>query len=97
MTGAQQYWKAGWTGKGVDVAVIDSGVVPVPGLDGTDKLYHGPDVSFEAQQPELAHLDTYGHGTHMAGIIAVAAPTPPAAATPATAPTSSAWPPTPGS
>jgi serine protease AprX len=70
MTGAQQYWKAGFTGTGVGVAVIDSGVVPVPGLDGTDKLYHGPDVSFEAQQPELAHLDTYGHGTHMAGIIA---------------------------
>jgi serine protease AprX len=60
----------GFTGKGVDVAVIDSGVAPVPGLDGTDKLYHGPDVSFEAQVPELAHLDTYGHGSHMAGIIA---------------------------
>ena len=70
MTGAQQYWKAGFTGKGVDVAVIDSGVAPVPDLDGPDKLYHGPDVSFEAQEPELAHLDTYGHGTHMAGIIA---------------------------
>jgi serine protease AprX len=70
LTGAQAYWKAGFTGKGVDVAVIDSGIAPVPGLDGTDKLFHGPDVSFEAQVPELAHLDTYGHGTHMAGIIA---------------------------
>jgi subtilisin family serine protease len=70
MTGAQAYWRAGFTGQGVDVAVIDSGVAPVPGLDGADKLYHGPDVSFEAQVPELAHLDTYGHGTHMAGIIA---------------------------
>jgi serine protease AprX len=70
MTGAQAYWKAGFTGKGVDVAVIDSGVAPVPGLDGTDKLVHGPDLSFEANVPELAHLDTYGHGTHMAGIIA---------------------------
>jgi serine protease AprX len=70
MTGAQAYWEAGFTGKGVDVALIDSGVAPVPGLDGTDKLVHGPDVSFESQVPELAHLDTFGHGTHMAGIIA---------------------------
>lgn len=70
MTGAQAYWKAGFTGKGVDVAVIDSGVAPVAGLDGADKLLHGPDVSFEGLVPELAHLDTYGHGTHMAGIIA---------------------------
>jgi subtilisin family serine protease len=26
MTGAQAYWKAGYTGKGIDVAVVDSGV-----------------------------------------------------------------------
>jgi hypothetical protein len=51
------------------VAVIDSGVAPVPDLDDPDKLYHGPDVSFEAYEPELAQLDTYGHGTHMVGII----------------------------
>jgi serine protease AprX len=42
MTGAQAYWKAGFTGKGIDVAVVDSGVAPVPGLDGADKLVHGP-------------------------------------------------------
>src|SRR5579872_1208277 len=28
-TGAQALWQAGYTGKGVDVALIDSGVVPV--------------------------------------------------------------------
>ena len=57
-------------GSGVDVALIDTGVAPVDGLDGRDKVLHGPDLSFEASVPEAAFLDTYGHGTHMAGIIA---------------------------
>jgi serine protease AprX len=69
-TGAQAYWKAGFTGKGIDVAVIDTGTAPVPGLAGTGKLINGPDLSFESQAPNLRYLDTYGHGTHMAGIIA---------------------------
>jgi serine protease AprX len=69
-TGAQAYWKAGFTGKGVDVAVIDTGTAPVPGLAGTGKLINGPDLSFESQAKGLRYLDTYGHGTHMAGIIA---------------------------
>src|SRR4051812_22403383 len=53
------------TGKGVGVALIDSGVSPVPGLDD-DGLVHGPDLSFESQAPNLRNLDTFGHGTHMA-------------------------------
>ncbi len=69
-TGAQAYWKAGYTGKGVDVAVIDTGTAPVPGLATAGKLVNGPDLSFESQAPNLRYLDTYGHGTHMAGIIA---------------------------
>ncbi|HJW62291.1 MAG TPA: S8 family serine peptidase, partial [Actinomycetes bacterium] len=67
---AQAYWKAGYTGKGVDVAVIDTGTAPVPGLATTGKLVNGPDLSFESQAKNLRYLDTYGHGTHMAGIIA---------------------------
>jgi serine protease AprX len=58
------------TGQGVGVALIDSGVSRVPGLDGPGKVVNGPDLSFEAAAPNLAHLDTFGHGTHMAGIIA---------------------------
>jgi serine protease AprX len=78
MTGASAMWDAGYTGAGVDVAVIDSGVVPVDGLRTAGKVVNGPDLSFESQvcttagctDSPVAHLDTYGHGTHMAGIIA---------------------------
>jgi serine protease AprX len=68
--GAPAFWNAGFTGAGVDVAVIDSGVMPVAGLDGPDKIVYGPDLSFESQAPELRDLDTFGHGTFMAGLIA---------------------------
>ena len=69
-SGAQAWWKAGYTGKGVDVAVIDTGVSPVAGLDAPGKLIHGPDLSLESQAPNLTNLDTSGHGTFIAGLIA---------------------------
>jgi serine protease AprX len=69
LTGASSMWDAGYTGAGVDVAVIDSGTVPVDGFTAPGKLVYGPDLSFEVGTP-LANLDTNGHGTHMAGIIA---------------------------
>ena len=68
--GVGKWWDAGYTGEGVDVAVIDSGVSPVSGLDMPGKVIHGPDLSLESQAANLARLDTYGHGTFMAGLIA---------------------------
>ena len=70
MDGAHAYWNAGFTGQGVGVALIDSGVTPVDGLQTPGKVVNGPDLSFESQVPSLEYLDTFGHGTHMAGIIA---------------------------
>ena len=32
ITGALDMWKEGYTGKGIDIALIDTGVAPVDGL-----------------------------------------------------------------
>lgn len=63
-----EMWQRGWTGEGIDVALIDSGVAPLPGIDL--QVINGPDLSFDSQAPNLTDIDTYGHGTHMAGLIA---------------------------
>jgi len=69
-TGAKAWWTAGYTGQGVDVAVIDTGVAPVAGLNTPGKVINGPDLSLESQNPAFRYLDTNGHGTFMAGLIA---------------------------
>jgi serine protease AprX len=67
--GAGGMWSRGYTGQGVGVALIDTGVVPVKGMT-SGNVVDGADLSFESQSEDLQHLDTFGHGTHMAGIIA---------------------------
>ncbi len=58
------------TGRGIDVALIDTGIAPVAGLTGPGKVVNGPDLSFESQAANRRYVDNNGHGTHMAGIIA---------------------------
>jgi serine protease AprX len=53
------------TGNGVDIALIDSGIAPVQGLNGANKVINGVDLSGEG-----TFVDGFGHGTHLAGLIA---------------------------
>jgi serine protease AprX len=59
----------GLTGAGVDVALIDSGVVGFPALTSGRRLLRGPDFSTDAADADLRDLDAFGHGTHLAGLI----------------------------
>jgi type VII secretion-associated serine protease mycosin len=63
---AEQMWQSS-TGKGVTVAVIDSGVNPAdPDLEG--RVLPGKD--FLPDEPGDEYTDNTGHGTGMAGLIA---------------------------
>jgi serine protease AprX len=61
-TGAGRAWQQGYTGRGVGVAVIDTGISPMN--DVKSRVVYGPDLSGEG-----TIVDSYGHGTVMAGLI----------------------------
>ena len=62
-TGATAAWAGGNLGAGVGVAVLDTGISEMNDLKG--RIVQGPDLSGEGTS-----VDTYGHGTVMAGAIA---------------------------
>ncbi|MFF4875368.1 S8 family serine peptidase [Micromonospora sp. NPDC000668] len=64
LTGAPEAWKAGWTGTGVKVGVIDTGV------DQTHPDLAGRVAAAENFTADPDTLDRVGHGTHVASTIA---------------------------
>ena len=66
---ADDAWDFGYTGQGVTIALVDTGVAPVDGVQTPGKLVNGPDLSFDSQSKK-SNPDGYGHGTHLAGIMA---------------------------
>ena len=70
-TGATAWWDAGYTGAGRRRRPDrHRRRRRSTGLDGAGKIVNGPDLSLESQAPNLRYLDTNGHGTFMAGLIA---------------------------
>lgn len=65
--GAQDLWRAGLTGKGVKVAVIDTGVAPHPELEGAVR---SADNFTRERGPDSVGF----HATHVAGTIHALAP-----------------------
>ena len=84
---ARELWEAGYTGAGVNVAVIDTGIAPVESLLGEGKVVAAVDFTAETSAPSDAFVDANGHGTFIAGIIAGAEP----GADPATAAEHPQW------
>src|SRR5271165_5631892 len=74
-TGVGAAWSAGYTGAGVTVAVIDSGIndshPDLQGANGNSRVvYHQDFTGTPTTNSSGAQYDLYGHGTHVAGIIA---------------------------
>ncbi len=70
LVGANALWRVGATGRGIDIAIIDTGVSPALGLTDPGKVVLGPDLSLDAGDPAARQSDGYGHGTHLASIAA---------------------------
>ena len=73
--GADQVWAGidghrGVTGEGVGVAIVDSGIANHPALRG--RVVASVDFTAGREAVASAAIDHYGHGTHVAGIVAAA-------------------------
>jgi subtilisin family serine protease len=66
---AADAWDAGYTGAGVKIAVLDSGI-DADHVDLAANINLAESVSFIPGDPSIT--DSCGHGTHVAGIIAAA-------------------------
>lgn len=64
LIGIEKVWNRGFTGKGQNIAIIDSGIYPHP--DVKDKIVAWADMTEGKTNP----VDTFGHGTHVAGVAA---------------------------
>jgi len=66
---AQDVWDQGYTGEGIVIGLLDTGVDGThPDLQG--QLVTGYDPVYDEEILPDEDSDTYGHGTHTAGIIA---------------------------
>ncbi|OZM56500.1 hypothetical protein CIB95_12045 [Lottiidibacillus patelloidae] len=63
---ADKVWEKGYTGQGVTIAVLDTGIYEGPNSDFNKRLIKSVNVNPNASNG----ADKYGHGTHVAGIIA---------------------------
>ena len=67
--GAPEAWrKLGLTGKGIGVAILDSGIAPHPDL--VDRIVASVDFTGGTGARVVPPADPGGHGTHVAGLVA---------------------------
>src|SRR5689334_4987402 len=68
---ASAAWNSGYTGSGIGIALIDSGISSVADLRGGGLLNSSRIVYSQNFVPTATNAsDQYGHGTHIAGLIA---------------------------
>src|SRR6266446_6084336 len=63
-------WNSGFEGSGVAIAVVDSGIAPAADLNGGFLGLSRVVYSQNFVPTSLTASDQYGHGTHIAGLIA---------------------------